>query len=208
MGADSVQKVIDVAGYLGLRLTNYQKNQLVRYHRWLLEEAIPAGGIGPHESDRLWNRHIGDSLLFAIGFGEAGRCLDIGTGVGLPGIPLAIAFPDIEIVLLDRAGRRCDLVRRATAVLGLENCTVIQGDVQQVSERFESIVSRAAIPPGKLMIHVKRLLAPGGVAILGLTRASDGSFETPECAQTAVSVEAVSIEILDTPAHLLRIEAT
>lgn len=203
-----MQQVVVAAGYVGVTLSERQKQQLVRYHDWLATEAIAAGGVGPHEQDRLWNRHVADSLLFGIGLAAASSCLDVGSGVGLPGIPLAIAFPDTEFVLLDRSGRRCDLLRRAKAVLGLRNCTVTQGDVRQVSEQFESIVSRAALPPQQILIHVKRLLVPGGVAILGLSRAPDGQVEVPESDELAISVESVPVEILDTPVYLLRIEAT
>ncbi len=208
MGADSLQRVVAVAEYLGRSLTDRQQQQLGRFHQWLVDEAIPAGGVGPHERDRLWDRHIADSLLFGLGLTKAQRCLDVGSGVGLPGLPLAICFPEIEFVLLDRSGRRCDLVRRASAILDLDNCVVRQGDVGEIRDRFGSVVSRAAIPPQQLMIHVKRLLKPGGVAILGLTRSSRGAWDVPEDPEMTVSVVTPPLEILDSPAYLLRIVAT
>ena len=208
MGADSLQQAVVAAGFVEVSLSERQKEQLRRYHDWLATEAIAAGGVGPHERERLWNRHIADSILFGIGLANASNCLDVGSGVGLPGIPLAIAFPSIEFVLLDRSGRRCDLLRRAIAILGIGNCAVTQGDVTQVADQFESIVSRAAIPPEQMMIHVKRLLAPGGVAILGLSRSGDDRFGPLESNEPAISVESIPAEILDSPVYLLRIEAT
>lgn len=208
MGADSLQRAIAVASHLGVGLADKQQALLSRYHRWLIEEAIPGGGVGPHEKNRLWDRHIADSILFGIGVSESSSCLDIGTGVGLPGIPLAVAYPQTDFVLLDRSGRRCDLVRRAIAVLGLANCVVTHSEIKQFSGRFESIVSRAAIPPDQILFHVKRLLAPGGVAILGLSRAGRGDFDTIKDDELTVSVVASPPEILDSTAHLLRIEST
>jgi 16S rRNA (guanine527-N7)-methyltransferase len=208
MGADSLQLVVEAASYLQVSLDNRQKEQLQRFHRWLAEEAIPAGGVGPHEHDRLWNRHIADSLLFGVGLSYASDCLDIGSGIGLPGIPLAIAYPEIEFTLLDRSGRRCDLARRAIAVLRLANCTVAHTEIGQMAGRFDAIVSRAAISPDRLLIHVKRLLAPSGVAILGLSRMTGGKMEVPCDDEVSISVLTIPTKILDTAAHLLRIEAT
>ncbi len=208
MGADSLQKAIRAAEYVGRQLTDAQQTSLVTYHDWLADEGYRAGGIGPGERDRLWDRHIADSLVFGGDLVGVGSCLDIGSGVGLPGIPLAIAFPETVFTLLDRSGRRCDLMRRVTAILRLDNCVIHQGDVKDVGERFGAIVSRAAIPREEILIHVKQLLEPGGVATIGITRAGT-SPETPQqrsdLTQTIVSIPP---EVLDSGANLLRIEAT
>ena len=208
MGADAFTYLVGASTWAGYSLNEPQLTQLGRYHQWLQDEAIGAGGIGPHELDRLWTRHIADSLLFGIAVQDAHICLDIGSGVGLPGIPLAVSFPDTEFYLIDRSGRRCDLMRRAIAVLGLENCRVEQQDVRNVGDKYRAIVSRAAIPPDRMMIHVKQLLEPGGIAVLGLSW-GDSSPETPSSeTNLAVSVMTVPADILDTDVKLLRIEAT
>ncbi|MDX2344957.1 MAG: class I SAM-dependent methyltransferase [Acidimicrobiia bacterium] len=208
MGADSFDVVVRAVSWTGTELDTSQIALLERFHRWLAEEALVAGGLGPLEEDRLWARHIADSLVFGIAIHSGTRCLDIGSGVGLPGIPLAIAHPAASFVLLDRSGRRCDLMRRAVAVLGLDNCEVVQRDVASVTTRFESIVSRAAIPPVEMVIHVKRLIAPGGVALLALSRSATATNPLTKIDRLASSIVVVPADILDTGAKLLRIEAT
>ncbi len=207
MGAD-LFRVLAAAQYCGIELSSTQQQLLVDYHDWLGSEGIRAGGIGPDERNRLWDRHIADSLVFACGLAEVNECLDIGSGAGLPGIPLAIALPAVEFRLLDRSGRRCDLMRRAATILGLDNCRVEQRDIKDVSGPVEAIVSRAAMPIETLMIHVKRLLVPGGVAMIALSRT--GKTEMPAEIPVGLSarVESVPSGVLDTGANLLRIEAT
>lgn len=208
MRADSIEIAIRAANWAGIELTAKQKELLVRFHDWLGNEAIVAGGIGPHEADRIWSRHIGDSLVFGGELHGRDSCLDIGSGVGLPGIALAIAFPEIPFDLLDRSGRRCDLMRRALAVLRIGNCSVVCADISQVEKKYSVVVSRAAIPPERILIHVKHRLEPKGVALLALSRTETAANQAPTLPGLDASVVAVPSDILDTDAHLLRIEAT
>ena len=141
------------------------------YADWLVREAIPAGGLGPEETERVVDRHVLDALLFAVAAADTGHeaptdVLDIGAGVGLPSIPLAIVWPHSRVVALDRAGRRCRLMRRAGRVLELANLDVIQRDVADIEERFELVTSRASLPPVDLRPHLQRVIAHDGVAIV------------------------------------------
>lgn len=146
---------------------------LDRYRGWLLTEAVTAGGMGPNEAPRVDNRHIGDSLLFARGFRDPEQILDVGSGVGLPGIPLSVVMPDTRFLLLDRSGRRVELMRRVCRILQLPNVEVVQGDVGQWENRFDGIVSRGSLSPEQATGVFPRLLNPGGVAVLG------GSWAAP-----------------------------
>lgn len=140
-----------IAEWADIALPTDALEQLTVFSDWLAHEAIPAGGVGPNEESRLWNRHILDSALFA-GFVEAGdSVLDIGSGVGLPGIPLAIMRPDCVVTLLDRAGRRSQLARRAVRVVGLDNIVVVQGDIASYAGRHSVAVSRGSLPPERLL---------------------------------------------------------
>jgi 16S rRNA (guanine527-N7)-methyltransferase len=163
-----VEQVIRAASYAGLTLDERQKHQLESYREWLTVEALPAGGIGPGEVDRLESRHLGDSLLYARFFPhESSAVWDLGTGVGLPGIPLAIALPDTVFHLVDRSQRRLDLVRRLIRILDLENCQVRQGEIDDLEEEVEVLVTRATHPPGEMAVVARRLLRPGGLAVMG-----------------------------------------
>ena len=138
---------------------------------WLAEEAIPAGGLGPSEEPLLFSRHLADSLLFAVAWqsssGAPRSLLDVGTGVGLPGLPLAIAWPGTEVTLLDRSARRADLARRAVRVLGLSNVRVINAQLREWRETADLIVCRAVGSPAVLRQDLSRLLRPRGIAVVG-----------------------------------------
>lgn len=153
---------------LGIGLGDEQRFRLSRFRDLLREEAIPAGGLGPAESERLDERHITDSLLFAkYLFDSDGPVLDVGTGAGLPGIPLAIICPSRHFTLIDRSGRRADLARRALRVLDIENADVEQRDFAERDGQWETVVSRAALNPSVHATEVRRVIIPGGVAVFG-----------------------------------------
>jgi 16S rRNA (guanine527-N7)-methyltransferase len=139
-----------------------------RYRDWLVSEGQRAGGIGPGEADRVDHRHLGDSLLFASQLpADIDIVWDLGSGVGLPGIPLAICLPETEFALIDRSGRRCQLMQRVIRILDLRNCHVEQAEVENLTGRTGAIVSRAFLPPDDLAAMVRRHLDPGGVAVIG-----------------------------------------
>jgi hypothetical protein len=122
----------DLAAWLGQDASDAQVDALGAYAHWLADEARGAGGIGPAEVPRLFDRHIGDSLAYLVGMPRhVSAIVDIGSGVGLPGIPLAIMHPTVAVTLVDRSGRRSDLARRAVRVLGLDNVEVMQADVER-----------------------------------------------------------------------------
>ncbi len=208
MGADTLQQAVEAAAFVGTPLTEMQTELLVKLHAWAGSEAVAAGGVGPSEQGRLWDRHIADSIVFGLALENAASCVDIGSGAGFPGLPLAIANPDVEFILVDRSGRRCDLLNRAIAVLGLGNCHVEQADVIEIKTQYDSLVSRAAIPPQEMMIHVKRLLASRGVGLLGLSRARAVDISDIDGLGMQLSLVSIPPEVLDSGANLLRIEAT
>jgi 16S rRNA (guanine527-N7)-methyltransferase len=158
----------EIATSVGFLLDETQIDLLRVYRDWLKTEAIPSGGLGPAEADRLDNRHIADSLLFALPFSAIPESLaDLGSGVGLPGVPLAILWPDTHVHLIDRSEKRIDLVRRACRILGLENTETHLIDLTSLERRFPAIVSRATMPPHRLAKYVRSILQPGGLAVVG-----------------------------------------
>ncbi|MGH8870933.1 MAG: 16S rRNA (guanine(527)-N(7))-methyltransferase RsmG [Acidimicrobiia bacterium] len=183
--------------WAGLHPTDTQLTRLARYRDWLLTEAVEAGGVGPNESERIDNRHIGDSLLFAGGFDVTPtQVLDVGSGVGLPGIPLSIVLPDTSFVLLDRSGRRVELMRRVSRVLDLPNVQVVLGDISDWQTTMDGIVSRAGFSPDKATTIFTRLLKPGGTAVIG------GSWSSPPVV-TGFDLLEVPVTVLDQRVWLL-----
>lgn len=187
------------AEWAGLSLDPGKRRQLDDFAAWLRDEAIPAGGLGPNEAERLEQRHLGDSLLFA-GAWRRPRAptdlLDLGSGVGLPGIPLAILWPETAVTLLDRAGRRVQLARRAIRVLGLEQVEVIQGEAGTAERQAEMVVARAAAEPRRVLEWVRRTARPGGLGVVG------GSHREAPVSSENEEILAVPAEILDHPVWL------
>ncbi len=149
---------------------------LDQYAAWLVDEAIPAGGLGPREGTRVWGRHVADSLAFAAAWRDElspNELIDIGSGAGLPGIPLAIMFPDCQVTLLDRGGRRIRLLHRAVRVLGLENAVVEDRDAAEVSEPWRAITFRGSLRLAAAADLVRRCLLPGGTAVFGYSTRPD-----------------------------------
>lgn len=187
------------AEWAGLDLDPAQRRRLGAFAEWLRQEAIPAGGLGPNEGDRLEQRHIGDSLLFAGAWARPqppADILDLGSGVGLPGIPLAIVWPGSEVRLLDRAGRRVQLARRAIRVLGLEQVQVVQGDGAFADLKAEMVVARAVAEPERVLEWVRQATRRPGLGVVG------GSHREPPMAVRGEEILAVPAEVLDHPVWL------
>lgn len=187
----------EIARLVGFPLDDRQIEKLDLYRDWLRDEAIPAGGLGPAEAIRLDSRHIIDSLLFATPLDSPPTDIaDLGTGVGLPGIPLAILFPNSRMCLIDRSQKRLDLAKRATRILDLDNIDAVQTDLSSIDRQYQVIVSRAARPPEQLAIQLQNLLPPGGTAVVG------GSWEKrPQI--SGWEILEISAEMLDRAVWLL-----
>jgi 16S rRNA (guanine527-N7)-methyltransferase len=198
--------LLAAAGWAGIDLSEPQLRTLNRFRRWLGDEAIAMGGLGPGEHVRVVDRHLADSLVFA----EAWRgwtpetLIDVGSGVGLPGIPLAVAMPEAAIVLLDRSERRCRLARRAVRMLELENVEVLNADVGEVVTRSDVATFRAALPPAEAFRVGSRLVSPGGMVVVAASRTRAPSRPFPDGADLIEVPDGV----LDSPSWLLRMRVT
>ena len=208
-GKHSHDRLERAASRAGIDLTRMQREALLRFADWLATEAVRAGGIGPGEGERLIDRHLADSLVFAAAWDEAPTdILDVGSGVGLPGIPLAISHPGTAVTLLDRSERRCGLARRAVRVLGLENVEVVRGDVLEESERRVAVVFRAALRPEEALAVAEPLMSDRGCVVVGLSR-SVGPDRLPDpLPGTTLDLLRIEEGVLDSPAWLLRMTRT
>jgi 16S rRNA (guanine527-N7)-methyltransferase len=144
-----------------------------RYAELLAGPGVERGLLGPREVGRLWDRHLLNSAVVGELIRSGERVIDIGSGAGLPGIPLAIARPDLEVVLLEPMLRRSEFLIEVVAELGLA-IEVVRGRAEEpwVRERFgarDVAVSRAVAPLDKLTKWSMPLLRLDGrmIAIKG-----------------------------------------
>ncbi|MEY8018766.1 16S rRNA (guanine(527)-N(7))-methyltransferase RsmG [Mycobacterium servetii] len=144
-----------------------------RYADMLATVGVERGLLGPREADRLWERHLVNCAVVGELLEPGARVVDIGSGAGLPGIPLVIARPDLDAVLLEALLRRSDFLTEVVAELGLA-VEVVRGRAEErwVRERCgerDAAVSRAVAPLDKLTKWSIPLLRLGGrmIAIKG-----------------------------------------
>ncbi len=142
--------------------------QLVRFEGWLATEGMASGGIGPGETE-IWERHILDSLMFARGVPTGtSTVLDLGSGVGLPGIPLAMLLPHAVVTLVDRSARRMESARRVGRVLRLVNLETICSDFADLDAVADAVTMRASLPNKEALAVLLGHVGAGGSTVLGV----------------------------------------
>jgi 16S rRNA (guanine527-N7)-methyltransferase len=145
----------------------------VRYAEHLVTSGVERGLIGPRETPRVWDRHVLNCAVVADLLPENARVVDIGSGAGLPGIPLALARPDLQIALVEPLARRVEWLEEVVADLDVA-ISVDRGRAEEraVRRRWEGAdvaTARAVAPLAKLAGWALPLLRPGGrmVALKG-----------------------------------------
>ena len=130
----------------------------------LATEGVTRGLIGPRETARLWDRHLLNCAVVAELLPSTGRLVDIGSGAGLPGIPLALIKPQLEVILLEPMLRRVGFLQECAEALGMENTSVVRGRAEELSGKLRAdvVTARAVAPLDKLAGWATGLLVPGG----------------------------------------------
>jgi len=132
-------------------------------HKALLERwraAMNLVGPGPLEP------HFVDSRGAISGLNATGRWADLGSGAGFPGVALAEAYPNVDVVLVESREKRAQFLRRVLAETGLSNATVHHGRTEDLEPGFDGVISRAYRTPSDYLLDAGRLLVPGGVAVV------------------------------------------
>jgi 16S rRNA (guanine527-N7)-methyltransferase len=141
----------------------------VRYAQALMTDGIVRGLLGPREAARVWDRHLLNSAVLAELIPDGSRVVDVGSGAGLPGIPLALVRPECRVVLLEPLARRCVFLDETVSRLGLgERVTVLRGRAPDVANVgglpffADYAVARAVAPLERLVSWTMPLVRSDG----------------------------------------------
>ena len=126
-------------------ITDEQKQQFEKLEQLYTEWNEKINVISRKDMDGLYEKHILHSLGIAkvMPFADGTKVLDIGTGGGFPGIPLAILFPEVSFTLIDSIGKKIKVVEAVSEGLGLKNVTAVHGRAEKLKEKYHYVVSRA-----------------------------------------------------------------
>jgi 16S rRNA (guanine527-N7)-methyltransferase len=143
------------------------------YAELLATEGVVRGLIGPRELGRLWTRHLINCAVLAPELPAEVEVADVGSGAGLPGLVLALARPDLSIVLVEPLLRRATFLQEAVAQLGLRQVEVVRARAEELHGKrtFDAVTSRAVAPLERLLEWSMPLVAPTGtlLAIKGVS---------------------------------------
>jgi 16S rRNA (guanine527-N7)-methyltransferase len=148
---------------LRLDLPQQQQSALLNYLALLGKWNKTYNLTAIHEPERMLTHHLLDSLALVPHIG-IGALLDVGSGAGLPGIPLAIARPDLQVTVMDASQKKCSFMQQAAIELKLDNVCVAHARVEshQATRKFDWIVSRAFSDLAEFVRLSAHLLTPGG----------------------------------------------
>ena len=152
------------AAEIGLSLGRGERDKLLEYLALLEKWNQVYNLTAIRDREKMVSGHLLDCLA-VIRYVTGVRMLDAGSGAGFPGIPVAVARPDIQVVLLDSNHKKAAFLRQAVADLQLNNATVVCERVEtwQAGEKFDCIISRAFAEIAEFIALTGHLLAPGGV---------------------------------------------
>lgn len=182
------------------------------YRDLLATDGVLRGLIGPREAGRLWERHLLNCAVLTDLVPDGARVVDVGSGAGLPGLPMAIRRPDLRVDLVEPMKRRADFLAEAVVALALpEAVRVIRGRADDAAVLREAgnsdwVVARAVAPLDRLVRWCLPLLVPGG-RLLAL-KGARAAEEIAEHRQTVQRLGAGGIHVAHAGATWLAEPAT
>ena len=135
--------------------------------------------VSSRDLEHLRSRHLDDSLALQDYLGPAKSLLDVGSGGGFPGLPLAVANPDIRTTLVERSHKKCSFLRHAVMTLKLINVDVINADIRDIAEelsQFDAISARAVASPDQIWTWCCGMLTERGRLLLQSATSYDGAL--------------------------------
>jgi len=179
---------------MGLSLQPEQQQQLLDYLQLLQKWNRAFNLTAVRDPAQMISRQLLDSLSILPQLQDT-RMLDIGSGAGLPGVPLAIARPSLHATLLDSNGKKTRFIEQSRMQLGIKNLRVVQRRVEKftVTAPFDTITSRAFSSLPLFARLALPLLAPGGLLLAMKGQRPDSEIDALQ--QLGLSVEVVSLQV-------------
>ena len=173
---------------------------ICRYRDILASRGIEWGLLGPREVPRLWERHILNSAAIAELVPDRVSVADIGSGAGLPGIPVAVLRPDLTVDLVESLLRRSTFLTHTVEELGITSRVgVVRARAEDLARRYDVLLSRALAPLDRLARWCQPLLADGGtiLAIKGSSAEQEIAEHAGLLRRSRLTAEVVSCRIDD-----------
>ncbi len=204
-GANGLERAL---GSLGLALAAAQIERFGRYLDLLEKWNRVYNLTAIRGRERMVTHHLLDSLA-VLPHVQGPRVLDVGSGAGFPGIPLAIASPELQVTLLDASQKKTAFLRQAVAELRLSNAAVETQRVEswETSARFETVAARAFSELAELVAASGRLLAPGGIIAALKGAQPHDELERMPRGFRVVNVVKLAVPGLDAERHLVIVAA-
>lgn len=145
-------------------LTTQQRQQFGMLQELYSDWNAKINVVSRKDIDKLYIHHVLHSLAIArvISFAKGTRVLDVGTGGGFPGIPLAILFPAVSFTLVDSIGKKITVVNEVSSSLQLANVVAQKARAEELKDTFDFVVTRAVAPMPTIMGWVRGKVKPGG----------------------------------------------
>jgi 16S rRNA (guanine527-N7)-methyltransferase len=166
-----------------------------RYVDILAKTGVEWGVIGPREVDRLWERHILNGAALVDLLPQGSTVVDVGSGAGIPGIPLAVLRPDLRMTLLEPLLRRFNFLTQTVENLGITNTNVLRGRAEDHPARYDVVTARAVAPLGRLVEWCDPLRGRHGVilAIKGRSADDELAAAAPVLARLRLTGQVLSV---------------
>jgi 16S rRNA (guanine527-N7)-methyltransferase len=202
-----LEKLKKLVGQTELQLSEQQLQQLVQYVQLLDKWNSAYNLTSVRDPNEMLVKHIMDSLAVAP-YLHGNRIIDVGTGPGLPGVPLAICCPDKEFTLLDSLGKRIRFLNQVKLQLGLANIDPVQSRVEDHQAQYDSVISRAFASLGDMLHWCQHLPTPAGqfLAMKG-AQAQEEIAALPDFVKVVGNVELTVPELVG-QRYLLVLEKT
>jgi 16S rRNA (guanine527-N7)-methyltransferase len=185
----------------------------MRYADLLVGAGIDRGLIGPREAERVWDRHLLNCAVLAEGVPAGAEVCDIGSGAGLPGLALAIARPDIDVLLVEPLERRAAFLAEAVEYLGLVRVGMARSRAEDLAAPAADVVTaRAVAPLDRLARWCLPLVRPGGslLAMKGLRAPAELAAAEPvlrHLGATAWQIRTMGLDVLEHPTTVVVVTA-